>query len=137
MRDPLRVRAARSDGNEVKAQRLLRMLHTGEVYAFRSVLVLPMGLATYCFDVAPRGLYWAVPALKSEAWVYGAMELLVKLHDPESDYHTARILARHLRAIRRAGVSLRGLRVKGYRSRATKYELGHPRERRSSTDRST
>jgi hypothetical protein len=109
----------------VKAQRIARMLRTGEVYSGRSVPLLPMSLETCRAIVAPRDLYRKVWALKDVEWRDGAMVLLVKVfpEQPGQDYATARDLAAHLRAIRRAGVSLRGLRVKGYRGRESKGEL--------------
>ena len=112
-------------GDAVKAQRIARMLRTGEVYSGRSVLLLPMSRETYKAVVAPRGLYRKVWAVKSAEWSRGALELLVKVFpgQPGQDYATARDLAVHLRAIRRAGVSLRGLRVKPYRHRESKAQL--------------
>lgn len=115
----------------MKAQRIARLLRTGEVYSGRSVLLLPMSRATFDAVVAPRELRWAVWAVKSAHWRCGMLELLVKVFPGERgergwdsrDYATARALAAHLRAIRRAGVSVRGLRVAGYRSRESKAEL--------------
>ena len=110
----------------MKAQRIARMLRTGEVYSGRSVLLLPMSRETFKATVAPRDLYRKVWAVKSAEWSEGALVLLVKVF-PGQDYATARDLAVHLRAIRRAGVSLRGLRVKPYRHRESKGELGRLR----------
>jgi hypothetical protein len=115
----------------VKAQRIARLLRTGEVYSGRSVLLLPMSRATFDAVVAPRYLYRKVWAVKSAQWSRGALELLVKVFPGERGEHgrdsqdsaTARALAAQLRAIRRAGVSLRGLRVKPYRHRESKAGL--------------
>lgn len=118
----------------MKAQRIARLLRTGEVYSGRSVLLLPMSRETFDAVVAPRELRWTVWAVKSAHWRCGMLELLVKVFPGERgergergwdsrDYATARDLAAHLRAIRRAGVSVRGLRVAGYRSRESKAEL--------------
>lgn len=113
----------------MKAKRIARMLRTGEVYSGRSVLLLPMSLETFDAMVAPRDLYRKVWAVKSAEWSRGMLELLVKIfpEQPGQDYATARDLAVHLRAIRRAGVSLRGLRVKPYRHRESKADLGRLR----------
>lgn len=113
----------------MKAKRIARMLCTGEVYSGRSVLLLPMSRETFKATVAPRDLYRKVWAVKSAEWSEGALVLLVKVFpgQPGQDYATARDLAVHLRAIRRAGVSLRGLRVKPYRHRESKGELGRLR----------
>jgi hypothetical protein len=113
----------------VKAKRIARMLRTGEVYSGRSLLLLPMSRETFKAVVAPRDMYRKVWAVKDVEWRDGALELLVKIFptQPGQDYATARDLASHLRAIRRAGVSLRGLRVKPYRHRESKAELGRLR----------
>lgn len=117
----------------MKAQRLLRMMRTGEVYSGRTVLVLPMPRAAFDAVVAPRNLYWNVRNIKSAVWTRGSLELLVKLfpEDHDTDHWTARSLARHLRAMRRAGVSLRGLRVMPYRHRERKADLDNQRVSRA------
>lgn len=106
----------------MKAATVERMLCTGEVYPNRSVLLLPMSRELFKAAVAPRRLERNVWAIKSAEWSRGFLELLVKVFpdEPGQDFSTARSIARELRAIRRAGVSVTGLRIKPYRHREKK-----------------
>lgn len=106
----------------MKARTVLRMLRTGEVYETRSVLLLPMARDVYHATVEPLSVARRVWCVKSSEWYRGSWELLVKVFwgEPAQTWRSAREIAAVLRRVRRAGVSLRGLKVMPYRHREPK-----------------